>query len=60
MFSKPRETDELPSKVYVDPEVRPVAQNLRRIPFSLRGKVQAKVEEHLGLDVIENVDGPTP
>ena len=48
------------AKIYVDPEVRPVAQNPRRIPFSLRSKVQAKVEELLELDVIEKVDGPTP
>ena len=48
------------AKIYIDPEVRPVAQNPRRIPFSLRSKVQAKIEELLELDVIEKVDGPTP
>jgi hypothetical protein len=48
------------AKIYVDPEVKPVAQNPRRIPFTLRGKVQAKVEELLNVDVIEKVDGPTP
>ena len=51
--------EDFQTKIYVDPEVRPVAQNPRRITFSLRSKVQAKVEELLELDVIEKVDGPT-
>ena len=45
------------AKIYVDPEIRPVPQNPRRIPGS---KVQAKVEELLGLDAIEKVDSPMP
>ena len=34
------------AKIYIDPEVRPVAQN-PRIPFSLRSKVQAKIVSSL-------------
>ena len=48
------------AKIHINPEVRPVEKNSRRVPFSLRSIVEAKVEELLGLDVIERVDGPTP
>lgn len=48
------------AKIHINPDVRPVAQNPRRIPFSLRSKVEAKVDELLRLDVIEKVNGPTP
>ena len=33
------------AKIYVDPEVPPVAQNPRRVPFSLREKVELKLKE---------------
>ena len=39
--------------------MRPVAQPLRRIPFSRRETVTEKLEELLKLDVIEKVEGPT-
>lgn len=47
-------------KLHIDPEVTPVAQPLRRIPFNLRAPVEAKIKELLDLDIIEPVDGPTP
>ena len=48
------------AKMYIDPEVRLVAHSPRKIPFSLRSKVQAKIKELLEVDVFEKVDGPTP
>ena len=44
----------------IDPTVRPVAQAYRRIPFNLRDKVEAQIEQLLDLGIIEAVDGPTP
>ena len=46
-------------KLHINEKVRPVAQPLRRIPFSRREKVTEKLEELLKLDVIEKVEGPT-
>ena len=46
-------------KLHIDESVQPVAQPLRRIPFSRRAKVTEKLEELLKLDVIEKVEGPT-
>lgn len=47
-------------KLHIDPEVEPVAQPLRRTPFNLRKKVEDKIEELIKMDIIEEVDGPTP
>ena len=47
-------------KLYVDRNVPPVAQPVRRTPFSLRDKVKEKVEELVAMDIIEPVEGPTP
>ena len=46
-------------KLHVDPEVTPIAQKPRRVPFALREKVAAKVEELIAMDIVERVDGPT-
>ena len=46
-------------KFHIDPEVEPIAQPVRRIPFSRRSKVIQKIEEFIELDVIEKVEGPT-
>lgn len=46
--------------MYVDPNIPPVAQPVRRTPFSLRDKVKEKVEELVAMDIIEPVEGPTP
>ncbi len=45
---------------YIDQTVQPVAQPLRRIPFNLRGPVEEKIKELLEMDIIEEVNGPTP
>lgn len=46
--------------LYIDPNVQPVARPLRRIPFNLRGPVEEKIKELLKMDIIEEVNGPTP
>jgi hypothetical protein len=46
-------------KLHVDPNVEPVAQPQRRVPYTLRKAVEHKLEELLKLDIIEPVDGPT-
>ena len=47
-------------KLHVDPEVSAVAQPVRRTPFSLREKVNEKIEELVAMDIIEPVEGRTP
>ncbi|KAL9964676.1 hypothetical protein ACROYT_G028351 [Oculina patagonica] len=46
-------------KLHIDPEVKPVAQKPRRIPYPLKEKVTKKKDELLNLDIIEKVSGPT-
>ena len=46
--------------MYVDENVKPVAQPARKIPFKMREKVESKLKELEDLDVIEKVEGPTP
>ena len=46
-------------KIHVKPDAKGVIQNPRRIPFSLRKKVEDKIAELENLDIIEPVTGPT-
>ncbi|XP_028413782.1 uncharacterized protein K02A2.6-like [Dendronephthya gigantea] len=46
-------------QLHINSEVKPVAQPVRRIPFSLRPKVEEKINELINLDIIEPVEGPT-
>ena len=46
-------------KLHIDPEIKPVAQKPRRIPYPLKEKVTKKINELLDLDIIEKVSGPT-
>jgi len=46
--------------LYIDPEVKPVEQPLRRIPYHLRDAVEKKINELIDMDIVEHVDGPTP
>ena len=46
-------------KLHIDPQVIPVVQKMRRIPFTFEDKVTAKVNELLENDIIERVEGPT-
>ena len=48
------------AKLHIDETVKPVAQKQRPIPFGLRGKVEAKLDELVSADIIEPVEGPTP
>ena len=47
-------------KIRIDANVKPVAQSPRRVPFSMRKKVEDKLNELLEKDIIEKVYGPTP
>ena len=47
-------------KLHVDPEVIPRQQPHRRIPFHVRDAVEKELERLQELDMIEQVDGPTP
>jgi hypothetical protein len=46
--------------IHTDSNVMPVAQSLRRTPFHVRKDVEKKLKELQDLDIIEDVDGPTP
>ena len=46
--------------VHTDPSVAPVAQPLRRTLFHVRKDIEKKLKELQDLDIIEDVDGPTP
>lgn len=45
--------------LHVKTDVKPVIQKARRIPFSLRPKIEKKIAELEKLDIIERADGPT-
>ena len=44
----------------IDQSVKPIAQPSHCVPFSLRDKLEQKLNELVDLDVIEKVEGPTP
>ena len=46
--------------IRIDQNVKPVAQPMRRVPFSMRDKLEQKLNELVDLDVIERAEGPTP
>ena len=47
-------------KLYIDPNVKPVAQAQYRMPFTLRDKVSKELKKLEESDIIESVEGPTP
>ena len=47
-------------KLHIDERVQPVAQPLRRPAFSLKEKIEKKLDELLREDIIEQVEGPAP
>ena len=47
-------------KLHIDEQVQPVVQPLRHPAFSLKEKIEKKLDELLREDIIEQVDGPTP
>ena len=46
-------------KLHVNPDVPPVAQPVKRTPFSLRDKFKEKIDELVAMDIIELVESPT-
>ena len=48
------------AKIHINPDATPVAQSVRKIPLSIRKKVEEKLQELVQADVIERVEGPTP
>lgn len=46
-------------KIPIDEAVQPIIQPLRRVPYYLRSKLEAKLDELESLDIIEKVDGPS-
>ena len=40
--------------------MKPVAQLIKRTPFSLRSRVEEKIQELINLNIIEPATGPTP
>ena len=46
-------------KIHVDENGIPVIQPHRRIPFHIRKQVEAELDRHEQLDIIDKVDGPT-
>ena len=50
---------DLQLKDTIGPEVQPVAQPIRRVPYHLRDKLSTKLDEHVKLDIIEKVSGPS-
>jgi len=47
------------AKLHIDPELRPVVQNPRRVPYDLRDKVEADILSLQKQGIIEPVQGPT-
>ena len=47
-------------KIHLYQNVKPVIQPSRHLPYSLRDKVEAKLDELLEAYIIEKVEGPTP
>ena len=47
-------------KVHLNPDITPVAQPQRRLPFHVCKDVEKKLQELQDLDIIEDVQGPTP
>ena len=47
-------------KVHLNPDITPVAQPQRRLPFHVRKDVEKKLKELQDLDISEDVEGPTP
>ena len=47
-------------KLHIDEQLQPVAQPLRRPAFSLKEKIEKRLDELLREDIIEQVEGPMP
>ena len=47
-------------KLHINPEVKPVVQPTRRIPFAIRDQVEKELKRLKDLDIIEEAQGATP
>ena len=47
-------------ELHLKPDAKFVAQPCRRVPYSLRSKIEEKLTELEDMDIIERVEGPTP
>ena len=45
--------------ICIDSQMTPLIQKMQRVPFSLKDKVTAKINELLEHDIIERVEDPT-
>lgn len=59
LFSGQGKLRDYRAKIHIDPQVKPVAQQQRRLPFKVWKAVTAKLAELEKMDVIEKVNGPT-
>ena len=48
------------AKIHVDDSIEPVAQPHRRVPFHMRKRVEDEIHRLKSLDIIEEINGPTP
>ena len=55
VFSGVGKLNDFQLKLHVNRDIKPIAQNLRRVPYSLREIVDKKLDRLLELDVIEEV-----
>ena len=47
-------------KLHINPEVQPVAQKVRKIPYAVRDKVEVEINSLLVQGIIQPAQGPTP
>ena len=59
VFNGVGKLDNYQLRVHVNPDITPVAQLPRRVPFHIRKLVEKKLQELEDLDIIELVKGPT-
>ena len=59
LFNKLGKLKNTSIKFNIDPSIKPVSQHLRRIPFHVRKKVEAKLDQLIELDIIEEVTEAT-
>ncbi|KAL8625759.1 hypothetical protein ACOMHN_012352 [Nucella lapillus] len=60
LFAGFRKLQDRQVKLVVDPNIKPIAQPVRRTPFGLRSKVEEKIQELVNKDIIEPVTSQTP
>ena len=60
IFSGVGKLDDFKLKLHINSDVEPIAQRMYRIPFTLREKVERKLDELEAQDIIEKVNDQTP